>query len=53
MRTLTRIITATTAAMALGGAVLATAAPASAASRDGVCDTGEFCYYFNSDNQGS
>ncbi|TMR09134.1 cell surface protein [Nonomuraea zeae] len=39
--------------MALGGAVLATAAPASAASRDGVCDTGEFCYYFNSDNQGS
>ena len=39
--------------MALGGTVLATATPASAASRDGVCDTGEFCYYFNSNNQGS
>ncbi|MFF4620517.1 peptidoglycan DD-metalloendopeptidase family protein [Nonomuraea jabiensis] len=53
MRTLTRILTATTAAMALGGAVLATASPASAANRDGICDTGEFCYYFNSNNQGS
>ncbi|MBT2231919.1 peptidase inhibitor family I36 protein [Nonomuraea sp. NEAU-A123] len=53
MTTLTRILAATTAAMALGGTVLATAAPASAASRDGVCDTGEFCYYFNSNNQGS
>jgi murein DD-endopeptidase MepM/ murein hydrolase activator NlpD len=53
MRTLTRILTATTAAMALSGTVLATAGPASAANRDGVCDTGEFCYYFNSNNQGS
>ena len=53
MTTLTRILTAATAAMALGGTVLATAAPASAASRDGICDTGEFCYYFNSNNQGS
>ncbi|GAA1745602.1 peptidase inhibitor family I36 protein [Nonomuraea sp. AD125B] len=53
MSKLTRILTATTAAMALGGAVLGTAAPASAASRDGVCDTGEFCYYFNSNQQGS
>ncbi|MFD1547080.1 peptidase inhibitor family I36 protein [Nonomuraea guangzhouensis] len=53
MRTFTRILTATTAAMALGGTVLATAAPASAASRDGVCDSGEFCYYFNSNQQGS
>ncbi|MED7929116.1 peptidase inhibitor family I36 protein [Nonomuraea sp. LP-02] len=53
MSKLTRILTATTAAMALGGAVLGTAAPASAANRDGVCDTGEFCYYFNSNQQGS
>ncbi|MFI6735801.1 peptidase inhibitor family I36 protein [Nonomuraea sp. NPDC050451] len=53
MRTFTRILTAATAAMALGGTVLGTAAPASAANRDGVCDTGEFCYYFNSNNQGS
>lgn len=27
--------------------------PAFAASRDGTCDSGEFCYYFNSDNVGS
>ncbi|MEV4892597.1 SpoIID/LytB domain-containing protein [Nonomuraea sp. NPDC055795] len=53
MTTLTRILTAATAAMALGGTVLATAAPASAANRNGVCETGEFCYYFNSNNQGS
>ncbi|GAA1018801.1 hypothetical protein Aple_026010 [Acrocarpospora pleiomorpha] len=53
MRTLTRILTATTAAMTLGGTVLATASPASAANRDGVCQAGEFCYYFNSNNQGS
>ncbi|MEW9549764.1 peptidoglycan DD-metalloendopeptidase family protein [Nonomuraea sp. NPDC050783] len=53
MRTLTRILTATTTAMALGGAALAVAPPASAAARDGVCDSGEFCYYFNSGNQGS
>ncbi|MEV6157302.1 peptidase inhibitor family I36 protein [Nonomuraea sp. NPDC052129] len=53
MRTFTRILTATTAAMALSGTVLATATPASAANRDGVCDSGEFCYYFNSNQQGS
>ncbi|MEV4583206.1 SpoIID/LytB domain-containing protein [Nonomuraea jabiensis] len=46
-------LAAATAAMALGGTVLAAASPASAAARDGVCDTGEFCYYFNSNNQGS
>ncbi|MEU4821305.1 peptidase inhibitor family I36 protein [Actinomadura citrea] len=46
-------LTATTAAMALGGAALIPPSPASAAARDGVCETGEFCYYFNSDNQGS
>ncbi|MFB4303106.1 SpoIID/LytB domain-containing protein [Actinomadura sp. NTSP31] len=36
----------------LGGAV-AVAGPASAAGRDGVCDSGEFCYYFNSNEAGS
>ncbi|MFC6087442.1 SpoIID/LytB domain-containing protein [Sphaerisporangium aureirubrum] len=46
-------LTAVAAATVLGGAVLATASPASAAGRDGVCDSGEFCYYFNSGNQGS
>ncbi|MFI7703206.1 peptidase inhibitor family I36 protein [Nonomuraea sp. NPDC049480] len=53
MTTLTRILTAATAAMTLGGTVLAAATPASAANRDGICQSGEFCYYFNSNNQGS
>jgi len=46
-------LAAATAAMVVGGIALMPASPASAASRDGVCDDGEFCYYFNSDNQGS
>jgi hypothetical protein len=29
------------------------AQPASAAERDGKCDKGEFCYYYNSNNKGS
>jgi peptidoglycan hydrolase-like amidase len=33
--------------------VMVVAGPASAASRDGVCDSGEFCYYFNSGEAGS
>ncbi|MFI0454264.1 peptidase inhibitor family I36 protein [Actinomadura sp. 6N118] len=50
---LNRIFTATTAVVALGGAVLITAMPASAASRNGKCESGEFCYYFNSGTKGS
>ena len=42
--------------LAAGGmtaaALLAAAGPASAADRDGRCDTGEFCYYYNSGNAG-
>ncbi|MFF0311071.1 SpoIID/LytB domain-containing protein [Streptosporangium sp. NPDC004379] len=53
MKTLNRILTASATAMVLGGAVLAAASPASAAARNGVCEPGEFCYYFNSGNQGS
>ncbi|MBE3008398.1 peptidase inhibitor family I36 protein [Microbispora sp. NEAU-D428] len=53
MGALNKILTAASAAIVLGGAVLATASPASAATRNGVCETGEFCYYFNSNNQGS
>src|SRR5690242_12075663 len=37
---------------ALAGATVV-AAPAFAADRDGRCDSGEFCYYFNSDQAGS
>ncbi len=53
MRTLNRILTTTATAVALGGMVLATASPAMAATRNGVCQAGEFCYYFNSNNKGS
>jgi hypothetical protein len=44
-----------TLALVVVGAVVAvaTAAPASAASRDGVCNSGEFCYFFNSGEAGS
>jgi surface antigen len=41
------------AALAAATSVLTGASPASAASRDGVCDSGEFCYYYNSDEAGS
>lgn len=47
---LTAVLLTLTAAMA--GSVLA-AAPASAASRDGACNSGEFCYFFNSNQGGS
>jgi hypothetical protein len=46
-------LTAGAAAMAIGGAVLVPASSASAAGRNGVCESGEFCYYFNSGNKGS
>jgi len=41
------------AALAAAGFTALASAPASAAARDGVCDSGEFCYYYNSDNAGS
>ncbi|WP_147944512.1 peptidase inhibitor family I36 protein [Microbispora hainanensis] len=53
MGTFGKILTTAAAATMLGGTVLAAASPASAATRNGVCEAGEFCYYFNSDNQGS
>ncbi|MEV4255951.1 peptidase inhibitor family I36 protein [Spirillospora sp. NPDC049652] len=40
------------AGSAFAGAA-AVAGPVSAAGRDGVCDSGEFCYYYNSDLAGS
>jgi hypothetical protein len=49
-------VTSVLAALALlAGAVVAvaTAAPAAAAGRDGVCNSGEFCYYYSSGEQGS
>ncbi|GAA4157827.1 peptidase inhibitor family I36 protein [Actinomadura keratinilytica] len=53
MSRLSKILTVTTAAIAFGGAASVLVSPASAAARDGNCDSGEFCYYYNSNNQGS
>ncbi|MEV0588642.1 SpoIID/LytB domain-containing protein [Nonomuraea sp. NPDC050310] len=53
VRLSTRLASVTAAALVLGGTAFGGASPASAANRDGVCDPGEFCYYFNSNNQGS
>jgi len=49
-----RLLRALLVPAALGGAMaLASASPASAAARDGKCQTGEFCYFYNSDYKGS
>ena len=50
-----RSVLKTLVLLMVGAAVAgATAAPAEAATaRDGVCDSGEFCYYYNSDQVGS
>jgi len=53
MTMLRRIITAAATVLTLGVAMLAVATPASASERDGVCESGEFCYYYNSDNAGA
>ncbi|QKG24501.1 peptidase inhibitor family I36 protein [Actinomadura verrucosospora] len=48
-----RVIGGLTAVVTVLAGVVAVAGPASAASRDGSCDSGEFCYYFNSNEAGS
>jgi hypothetical protein len=50
---LTSTLTVAASAIALAVVPLAAAAPANAAARDGVCNSGEFCYYYNSDEAGS
>ncbi|GAB2483748.1 peptidase inhibitor family I36 protein [Jatrophihabitans fulvus] len=54
MRTISKVlgVAATTLTLAAPALVLS-AQPAAAAGRDGTCNDGEFCYYFNSDNAGS
>jgi murein DD-endopeptidase MepM/ murein hydrolase activator NlpD len=49
----TKTIALAAAVISAAAPVLAVSPPASAASRDGKCDTGEFCYYFNSAQEGS
>ncbi|MEU1810665.1 peptidase inhibitor family I36 protein [Micromonospora aurantiaca (nom. illeg.)] len=51
--TIRRSLAAVGAALAMTTSILIVATPASAASRDGVCDSGEFCYYYNSNQAGS
>ncbi len=49
-------VTKVLSAASLVGAVVApvlTMSPAEAASRDGKCESGEFCYYYNSNEAGS
>ncbi|TYK46104.1 peptidase inhibitor family I36 protein [Actinomadura decatromicini] len=53
MATLNKALAVAAAAVAIGGTTLATASTASAATRNGTCESGEFCYYFNSNNAGS
>jgi len=49
---LSKTLTIAGAAIAAAVPMLA-ASPAYAASRDGICNSGEFCYYYNSDEAGS
>jgi hypothetical protein len=49
----TRLVAALAATIALAGGLVATAPAASAAARNGVCESGEFCLYYNSGNAGS
>jgi len=53
MNQLSKTLTLGGLAIALASPALAASTPAFAASRDGRCDGGEFCYYFNSDQAGS
>ncbi len=53
MKTLSKALTVAAATFALAGPALVLAGPAAAAGRDGVCNSGEFCYYFNSYEAGS
>ncbi|MEU4335426.1 SpoIID/LytB domain-containing protein [Micromonospora lupini] len=41
------------AVLAMSTSILSVASPAAAAARDGTCDSGEFCYYYNSNQAGS
>jgi len=48
-----RALTSLLATVAVVAGSVALAGPAAAASRDGVCNSGEFCYYYNSGETGS
>ena len=50
---LSKALTVAGTALAIAAPFVATASPAYAAARNGVCDSGEFCYYYNSNEAGS
>lgn len=50
---LRKVLTVAGSALAITAPFLATVTPAYAAARDGHCDSGEFCYYYNSGEAGS
>ncbi|MBO3724854.1 peptidase inhibitor family I36 protein [Actinomyces bowdenii] len=51
---LARRLTGAAAALLLAlGALTLPSSPASAAERDGVCDVGEVCFHYNSDQKGA
>ena len=53
MKQLTKTLSLAGAAIAVTASTLGATSPAFAASRDGVCNSGEFCYYYNSGEAGS
>jgi surface antigen len=48
-----RVLSILAVVVSVFAGVTVVAGPASAAARDGACDSGEFCYYFNSNEAGS
>ncbi|GAA2731139.1 hypothetical protein GCM10009867_04040 [Pedococcus aerophilus] len=48
-----KLVHATLTGAVLGATVLLAAPTAQAAARDGICQSGEFCLYYNSDHAGS
>jgi hypothetical protein len=50
---LRKALTVAGAALAITAPLMAASSPAFAAARDGVCESGEFCYYFLSNQTGS
>ena len=53
MKKLNKVIAVAGATAAVLAPAVATSAPAFAASRNGTCSSGEFCYYYNSNEKGS
>jgi hypothetical protein len=50
---LKRLVYGGIVAALIGASIVAAPTPAQAAGRDGVCESGEFCLYYNSNHQGS